>query len=154
MLSSLVQRESTLLIAGWWMGTGLGGVWLGAVAAILAADDCSRASESRCGEPEKGTAWGRTLETELTELKIPSLTDWVWEGVKKRELKDHARRHLVILSHLEDGVQGLGEEVGPVLRVIHLRSLSPEKGNSSRGSGVCSSGTHKNGWKKTKNGWE
>lgn len=86
------------------MGTGLGGAWLGAVAAILAADDCSRASESCCGEPEKGTAWGRTLEAELTELKIPSLMDWVWEGVKKRELKDDARRHLVILSHLGDGV--------------------------------------------------
>lgn len=71
MLSSLVQRESTLVEAWLVDGSRAGwrrGAWLGAVAAILAAEDCSWASGNCCGEPEKGTAWGCTLEAELTEL--------------------------------------------------------------------------------------
>lgn len=34
----------------------------------------------------------------------------------------------MILSHLEGGIRGLGEKVGPVLHVIYLRSLSPKEG--------------------------
>lgn len=52
---------------GWEQGQSRRGARSGAVTAMLAAKDCSWASEGHCGEPGKGTALGYPLEADLTE---------------------------------------------------------------------------------------